>query len=48
MVTVIPMVIGALRTIIKGLEKTVEDLEIRGRADNIQFTAAVVRSARIL
>ena len=37
-VTVIPIVIGALETILKGLEMGQEELEIRGRAENIQTT----------
>ena len=35
--TVIPIVIGALGTVIKGLIKGLEDLEIRGRADLVCF-----------
>ena len=42
----IPVVIGALGTIPKGLVKELEDLEIRGWAEIIQNTA--LRSARIL
>ena len=33
--TVIPIEIGALRTIPKGLVKEVEDLEIRGQVETI-------------
>ena len=47
MVTVIPIIIGALETIPKGLVKEQEELEIRGRAQTIQ-TTALLRSARIL
>ena len=35
--TVIPIVIGAISTVIKGLEKRLEDLEIRGRVETIQI-----------
>ena len=33
------IVIGAVGTVPKGLEKELEDLEIRGRAETIQTTA---------
>ena len=46
-VTVIPIVIGALGTVTKGLVQELEDLEIRGRVETIQ-TTAFLRSARIL
>ena len=46
-VTVIPIVIGTLDTVTKGLVQGVEDLEIRGRMEIIQ-TTALLRSARIL
>ena len=46
-VTVIPVVIGLLGTITKGLVKGVEDKEIRGRVETTQ-TTALLRSARIL
>ena len=46
-VTVIPILIGALRTIPKGLVKCSEELEIGGCAETIQ-TTALLRSARIL
>ena len=36
-VTVIPIVIGALGTISKGLIKGLEDIEIRTRAENQDF-----------
>ena len=39
MVEVIPIVIGALGTISKGLEQELEDLEIRGHGEIIQTTA---------
>ena len=45
--TVIPIVISALDTVIKGLVQGVEDLEIRSRVDTIQ-TTAFFRSAGIL
>ena len=38
-VTVIPMVIGALGTIPKGLVSELEELEIGGRAETVQNTA---------
>ena len=46
-VTFIPIVIGALDTVTKGLLKGLEDLEIRGRVETIQ-TTTLLRSARIL
>ena len=46
-VTVIPIVIGTLGTVIKGLIKGLDDLEIRGRVETIQ-TTALFRSARVL
>ena len=46
-VTIIPIVIGALGTVTKGLINGLEDLEIRERVETIQ-TTAVLRSARIL
>ena len=46
-VTVIPIVIVALGTVIKGLVQGLEKLEIRTRVETIQ-TAALLRSARIL
>ena len=39
-----PIVIGALRTVTKGLVQGLEDLEIRELVDTIQ-TAALLRSA---
>ena len=45
--TAIPVVIGALQTIPKGLGKGLEDLEIREQIETIQATA-LLRSARIL
>ena len=46
-VTIMPIVIGALGTIPKGLLKGLEDLEIVGRVETIQ-TTALLRMARIL
>ena len=45
-VTIVPIVIGALGTITKGLLKGLEDLEIGGRVETIQ-TTALLRTARI-
>ena len=38
-VTVIPLVIGALGTVTKGLVKGLEDLKIRGQVETIQTSA---------
>ena len=46
-VTVIPIVIGALDIIPKGLIKWLKDMEIRVRVETIQITA-ILRSASIL
>ena len=46
-VTIVPIVIGALGTITKGLLKGLEDLEFGGRIRTIQMTA-LLRTARIL
>ena len=46
-VMVIPIVIGALGTGRKGLVKSLEELEIRGRVETIQ-TTSLLRSARVL
>ena len=46
-VTVIPFVIGVLCTVTKGLEKRLEDMEMRGRAETIP-TTELLRSAIIL
>ncbi len=43
---VMSVVIRALRTVTKGLEKGMGDLEIRERVETIQ-TAVLLRSARI-
>ena len=44
---VIPIVIGALGTVPKGLVKVLEEMEIGGRAETIQ-TTILLRSTRIL
>ena len=46
-VTIVPIVIGALGTITKGLLKGLEDLEVGGQVETIQ-TTALLRTARIL
>ena len=46
-VTIVPIVIGALGTITKGLLKGLDDLEVGGRVETIQ-TTALLRTARIL
>ena len=46
-VAVIPIVIGALGTIPKGLVKGLEDLELRGQVQTIQ-TTALLSLTRIL
>ena len=46
-VTVIPIVIGVLGTVTKGLVQGLENVEIRGQAETIQ-TIELLRSARIL
>ena len=46
-VTIVPIVIGALGTITKGLLKGLEDLEVGGRVETIQMKA-LLRTARIL
>ena len=45
--TVIPIIIGALGTVMKGLVKGLEDMEITGRVETIQ-TNALQRSVRIM
>ena len=45
-VTVIPIVVGALGTVLKGLAKRLEKLEISRRIETIKTTA--LRSGRIL
>ena len=46
-VTLIPIVIGALSTVTKGLIQGWEELKIRGRMETIQ-TTGLLRLARIL
>ena len=46
-VTIMPIVIGALGTITKGILKGLEDLEVGRRVQIIQ-TTALLRTARIL
>ena len=46
-VTIVPVMIGALGTVTKGLLKGLEDLEVSGRVETIQ-TIALLRTARIL
>ena len=46
-VTIVPIVIGALGTVTKGLLKDLEDLEVGGWVETIQ-TTALLRTARIL
>ncbi len=46
-VTIVPIVIGALGTITKGLLKGLEDLEVGGRMETIQATS-LLRTARLL
>ena len=46
-VKIVPIVIGALITITKGLLKGLEDLEFGGRVETIQ-TTALLRAERIL
>ena len=45
--TFIPIVIGAFGSVIKGLLKRLEDLEVSGRVMTVQ-TIALLRTARIL
>ena len=46
-VTILPIVIGALGTVTKGLLKGLEDLEVGGRVETIE-TIALLRTVRIL
>ena len=46
-VTIVPIVIGTLDTITKGLLKGLEDLEVGGGVETIQMTA-LLRTGRIL
>ena len=45
--TIIPIVIGALGIVTKGLLKGLEDLEVGGQVETIQ-TTILLRTARIL
>ena len=45
--TIVQIVIGAFRTMTKGLLKGLEDLEVDGRVETIQ-TTALLKTARIL
>ena len=46
-VTIVPIVIGALGTVTKGLLKGLKDLVVGGRVETIQ-TTALLKTARIL
>ena len=46
-VTLTPILIGALGTVLKGLAQGLEDLELRGRVEIFQ-TRAWLKSSRIL
>ena len=46
-ITIVPIVIGSLDTITKGLLKVLKDLEVGGRVETIQ-TTELLRTARIL
>ena len=46
-VAIMPIVIGALGTVTKGLAPGLEDLETTGRVETVQ-TTALLKSARIL
>ena len=46
-VTIVPIVIGVLGTVTKGLLKGLEDLEVSGMVETIQ-TTALLRMAKIL
>ena len=41
-VTVIPIVVGALKAVPKGLEKRLEKMEIRGRIDTLLTPALLI------
>ena len=45
-VTMIPIVVGVLGMIPKGLEKRLEAIEIRGRIESIQTTTLLARILR--
>ena len=46
-VMIVPIVIGVLGTITKGLLKCLEDVEVGGQVETIQMTA-LLRKAKIL
>ena len=46
-VTIIPIVIGAFDTVTKGLQKSLDVLEVSGRVETIQMTS-LLRTGRIL
>ena len=46
-VTMIPIVFGPLGTVLKGLERRLEYLEIKGRTETIQ-NITLLRTAKIL
>ena len=46
-VTIVPIVIGALGTVTKGLLEGQQDLEVGGQVETIQMTA-FLKTARIL
>ena len=45
---VMPLVVGALIAVLKGLEKKLEEVEIRARMKIIQTPPLLIRSARLL
>ena len=47
-VTIVPIVIGALGIVTKGLLKGLEDLEVDGRVETIQMTALLRIQRRVL
>ena len=46
-ITIVPIVIGTLGTVTKGLLKNLDDLKVGGRVETIQ-TTALLRTTRIL
>ncbi len=46
-ITIVPIVIGALGTVTKGLLKRLDDLEVGGRWETMQ-TTSLLKTARIL
>ena len=45
-VTIVPIVIGTLGTITKGLLKGLEDLEVGGRVETIQTTDSIAKNGQ--